>query len=248
MISVEEIYQAGTLAAVVGMADMLERRKPRFPVDRLHNLRLNVLAVIVVIIAGEVSKALLVRGFNAINLSHSFAFDAIGNLPGFAKILLGLIIADFCLYWVHRGMHRLHTLWLTHAFHHSIDQLWWLSGSRTSVTHLILFAAPQVFLGYYVLMLSPSEAAVAFSIGVVVNIWIHTNISVNLGPLEWLLITPDYHRVHHGARGLASRNIGFVLTIWDRMFGTYADPRTVGEGFSLSFIPTRSLLRLIVGV
>ena len=249
MVPIEEIYQAATLILIVGVVDILERTRPRFPVNRRYNLRLNIMAVIVVIFAGELSKGLLIKGFNAMNLSAVLGFAGMGHLPGVVKILAGLVIADFCLYWVHRGMHRLHILWLTHAFHHSIDQLWWLSGSRTSMTHLLLFAAPQVFLGYYVLMLSPVEAAVAFSIGVIVNVWIHTNISVNLGPLEWLLITPNYHRVHHGARGLASKNIGFVLTIWDRMFGTYADPKAIGDGYSLSFIPTSNrLLRLIVGV
>lgn len=249
MVPIEEIYQAATLIFIVGIVDVLERRYPRFPVNRRYNLWLNITSVIVVIFAGELWKIELIKGFNAMSLSSMRAFNGMRYIPSVVKILLGLVIADFCLYWVHRGMHRLHILWLTHAFHHSIDQLWWLSGSRTSVTHLLLFAAPQVFLGYYVLMLSPVEAAVAFSAGVIVNVWIHTNISVNLGPLEWLIITPNYHRVHHGARGLASKNIGFVLTIWDRSFGTYADPKIIGDGFSLSFISMRNrFLRLIVGV
>ena len=89
----------------------------------------------------------------------------------------------------------------------------------------------------------------AFSLGVVVNIWIHANIWVNLGPLQEIFITPNYHRVHHGARGLSNKNLGFILTIWDRMFGTYVSPRSVGKDFALGFIPTRErLLRMLVGL
>jgi sterol desaturase/sphingolipid hydroxylase (fatty acid hydroxylase superfamily) len=134
-------------------------------------------------------------------------------------------------------------------FHHSIQELWWLSGSRTSATHLFLFAVPQVFLGYFLLELAPFEAGIAFSAGVVVNIWIHSNIWVDLGLLERVLVTPNYHRIHHGSRGLSSKNLGFILTVWDRMFGTYADPQLVGKDFALGFVSTQKrLFRMLVGV
>ncbi|MGD0883550.1 MAG: sterol desaturase family protein [Thermodesulfovibrionales bacterium] len=68
------------------------------------------------------------------------------------------------------------------------------------------------------------------------------NIIANLGHLEWLLITPNFHRIHHGTRGrgLASKNLGFVLTFWDRMFRTYANPQTIGDAFALSSVSMRA--------
>jgi sterol desaturase/sphingolipid hydroxylase (fatty acid hydroxylase superfamily) len=249
MIAKEQIYQTVTLIFIVGLLNTLERIRPRFPINRRLNLRLNIIAILVVIFAGELWKTALIKGFDALNLSGLLVFDITRKLPGVVKIPLAVVIADFCLYWVHRGMHRRRILWLTHVFHHSIDQLWWLSGSRTSMTHLLLFAAPQIFLAYYVFHFTPMEAGIAFSIGVVVNVWIHTNISVNLGHLEWLLITPNFHRIHHGTRGLASKNLGFVLTFWDRMFRTYANPQTIGDAFALSSVSTYGrLLRMIAGI
>jgi sterol desaturase/sphingolipid hydroxylase (fatty acid hydroxylase superfamily) len=249
MISSEQLYQTITLVLIVTILDLAERKRPRFQVDRRHNLALNITAMLVVIFAGELWKPLLMKLFDALNIAGIFAVDGMTRIPGVLRILMAVILADLSLYWVHRGMHRQRTLWLTHVFHHSIDQLWWLSGSRTSVTHLLLFAAPQILIGYYILQFTVMDAGIAFSIGVVVNVWIHTNISVNLGPLQWLLITPDYHRLHHGTRGLAGKNLGFVFTIWDRMFGTFADPNTIGEGLALSSVPTRDrLLRMIAGV
>ena len=249
MIPKEQLYETVALVLSVGFFDALERHRPRFSVNRRYMLVLNITALLVVISAGEFWKIALVSGLNAMDLSGIIVPGGITGLPGFFKILLGLVLADLSLYWVHRGMHRKRVLWLTHQFHHSIDQLWWLAGSRTSIIHLLLFAAPQVVLGYYIIKLNPLEAAIAFSIGVIVNVWIHTNISVNLGPIEWLLITPNFHRVHHGARGLAGKNLGFVFTLWDRMFGTYANPKTIGDEFALSAVSTQKrLLRLIVGV
>jgi sterol desaturase/sphingolipid hydroxylase (fatty acid hydroxylase superfamily) len=146
-------------------------------------------------------------------------------------------------------MHGSPLLWRTHVFHHSIEDLYWLSGARTSALHLLLFALPQVLLAYYVLGLSAIEASVAFSIGVVVNLWVHTNVRADLGPLGWLLITPDYHRIHHGASQRSARNLGFVFTVWDRVFGTYEDPRRVRETGPLGLAEREaSLPRMVIGV
>lgn len=244
----EQIYQTITLVLIVLIVDLQERRRPGHTVDRGHQLPLNILALLVVIVAGETWKVLLQSGVNQFNPGGIRVLAGVHSLPGVLKILVGLVLADFCLYWVHRAMHR-PLLWRTHTFHHSIEQLWWLSGARTSVTHLFLFAVPQTMIVYFILELAPWEAGVAFSLGVVVNIWIHANLWVNLGPLEEIFITPNYHRVHHGARGLSNKNLGFILTIWDRMFGTYVSPRSLGRDFALGFIGTQKrLLRMIAGL
>ncbi len=246
MASKEQFYESITLLLIVLLVDYLERSRPGFAVDRKQNLSLNIMAFLVVVVVGETWKILLLQGVDLL-LGTELAFPTLRGLTSIVKIFLGVVLADFCLYWVHRAMHR-PTLWPTHLFHHSIEQLWWLSGSRTSATHLLLFAVPQVLIGYYLLAFTPAEAGVGFSIGVVVNIWIHTNLWVNLGPVEWLIITPNFHRVHHGARGLSNRNFGFVFTLWDRIFGTYVDPRQQGKDFPLGYAATRGrLLRMLAG-
>ncbi len=248
MIERTQIFQSVVLLIVVLFFDIMERRRPRIKIDRSRNLSLNILALCVVIFAGEAWKTLLKDGLSSFARRSDIAVGYLHQLPSATKIILGLIIADLCLYWIHRIMHR-RLLWPTHTFHHSIEELWWLSGSRTSLTHLLLFAIPQVFLADFVFRLSASEAALAFSVGIIVNVWIHTNLRVDLGHFEWLLITPNYHRVHHGARGLSNMNLGFVLTLWDRMFGTYVDPHAIEKEFPLGVISTRrGLLRMIAGL
>ncbi|MBS0554765.1 MAG: sterol desaturase family protein [Proteobacteria bacterium] len=39
--------------------------------------------------------------------------------------------------------------------------------------------------------------------------------------LRWIVITPDWHRVHHSIhRDEMNANFGNLLSIWDRLFGT----------------------------
>ena len=127
-----------------------------------------------------------------------------------------------------------------------------MAGSRTSFFHLLLFALPQVFIGYYLLRLTIGEATVVLCISTVVNLWLHINVWVNIGPLDWLLITPNHHRLHHGAKGLMRSNLAFVFTVWDRMFGTYANPRTIGKNIDVFQVdvPARpvGLIRMMAGI
>lgn len=248
MTDLELLYEVVTFIAVVLLFDFAERYRPAFPVQRKYELNINVLAMTVVIFAGQQWKNLLRNWFDAFNTGEILSGTYFRILPSAAKILFAIILSDFCLYWVHWAMHR-RMLWRTHSFHHSIGQIWWLSGSRTSLTHLFLFAVPQIFIGYYLLDFSVLEAGITFSFGVIVNLWIHTNLWVNLGPLEWLLITPNYHRIHHGAKGLMNKNLAFVFTVWDRMFGTYVSTETTGRDFPLFPAPTQKrLMRMILGI
>ncbi|MGA2090241.1 MAG: sterol desaturase family protein [Endomicrobiales bacterium] len=248
MIQPEQITQSVTLLIVVLIINTLERRSPGFPVNRNHDLALNLFALMVVIFFGEQSKKIVLFLFNIVAKEKILPLRSLTTLPGIIKLILAVIFTDFSLYWVHRAMHQ-KTLWPTHSFHHSIPELWWLSGSRTSCTHLLLFAIPQIFIGYYILSLSVGQIGAAFSFGVIINIWIHANLWVNLGRVEEIFITPNYHRIHHGAQGLTAKNMGFVFTCWDRMFGTYANPQTTGKEFSLLPVPTKNrLLRMIAGI
>ncbi len=243
----EQLMQVITFLIAVLTLDVMERRRPGLPVVREQDLQLNLLALFVVITAGESAR---VVSFNVLRALVPPFFTNQEFLSGIApvfKIISAIILTDLSLYWVHRAMHK-KLLWRTHAFHHSIGQIWWLSGSRTSLTHLFLFSLPQIFIGYFLLKLSPLETGAAFSFGVVINLWIHTNIHVSLGPVEKLFITPDYHRIHHGARGMAGRNLGFIFTVWDRMFGTYT-PKQAAEGVPVFAVSVKGqLLKMLIGV
>lgn len=64
------------------------------------------------------------------------------------------------------------------------------------------------------------------------QVWLHTEVVGNLGPLEYIVNTPRQHRVHHGKnRYCIDKNYGALLMIWDRLFGTYqAEKHTIVFG------------------
>ena len=239
-----------TFMVAVLAFEIWERYRPSRRIDRRRDIALDLLAFGIVVVAGLIWPRVIGATFDSIDLHRALGvFDPLRALPGWLKILIGLGLADFTLYWVHRWMHGPDILWRAHQFHHSTEQLYWLSGARTSLFHLFLFALPQVLIAHYVLDVTAREAAIGFSIGVVINLWVHSNITVRLGPIEWLVVTPDFHRAHHARDLEPSKNIGFMLTIWDRLFGTYVDPHTLPKDYPLGLASGRAVgSRMIAGV
>jgi sterol desaturase/sphingolipid hydroxylase (fatty acid hydroxylase superfamily) len=60
------------------------------------------------------------------------------------------------------------------------------------------------------------------------GMFIHSNLNVNLRPLEAILVTPRLHRMHHDSNSTA-RNLGNVFTIWDRLLGRLDDRESGAE-------------------
>lgn len=165
-------------------------------------------------------------------------------------VFVGSVVAlDFLLYVGHRMLHS-QLLWHTHALHHSVDHLYWFGGNRSTPFHVALQLCWGVLLG---LVWPIQGGTTAFVAGAVVYICIqhfnHANIRWRLGPLEWLFVVPRYHYVHHGAdRRLNDSNFGFLLTVWDRMFGTYTNPDHVQQDFRLGLNYEVGMGRLFVGL
>lgn len=54
------------------------------------------------------------------------------------------------------------------------------------------------------------------------GIFVHTELINKMGWLEYILVTPSHHRVHHASNAkYLDRNMGMFLIIWDKMFGTF---------------------------
>ncbi len=159
-------------------------------------------------------------------------WDTLGSLPSYLKIIFVIITVDFCLYWLHRAQHSTEFLWRTHVWHHSITELYWFSGFRTSFLHSLLYNIPQTVIPMFVFKLTPIEAGIGYSVGILVQFWEHTNIDVNIGFLKYIFITPAYHRVHHSIN-VRNTNYGTFFSIWDRIFGTYHNPNSVPKDVKL---------------
>ncbi len=169
-------------------------------------------------------------------------------LPLIAKLVLFYIVEDFVLYWVHRIMHT-GPVWRTHKWHHSPQYMYWLAGVRTTIPHIFLFN-----LAYIVALpiLHPVPPWLIFAISfehTLRNNWMHMNIAWKSSWLEWIIVTPRYHHIHHSRdpRHYTS-NFGSLFTFWDRIFGTYLNPEEVKGEISFGIRERTNPVRLILGV
>ena len=144
------------------------------------------------------------------------------RLPGVATLFGALLILEFTVYWRHRGEHT-PLLWPIHATHHSDQAITWLTLLRKHpLSHILskLFdSIPLVILGF------PLWAVLAAAL--IQTLWgffIHADLPWTLGPVGKVLISPAAHRLHHiDDEVLKDRNFGGVLSIYDRLFGTFDD-------------------------
>lgn len=138
-----------------------------------------------------------------------------------ASAIAAFLAIDFVYYVGHRTCHALRPLWGLHAVHHQSREMNLASGLRgpwLSALQIAPFLLPLAVLG-----LPPEVMFGAYAIQTVYKLVIHTEVFDSLGPLDAIFVSPAAHRVHHARDAvLGSKNFGGVLSIWDRMFGTWA--------------------------
>lgn len=144
--------------------------------------------------------------------------------PMLAQAFLGLLTAEFGLYWAHRLAHIWYPLWRFHAIHHSVTRLWIINTGRfhfvDSLFSIVLGISILLALGAPLEVVTWLSATTAY-----IGLLTHCNIEMRSGPVAWVFNTPGLHRWHH-SRDLDEGNRNFCenLMIWDQVFGTYINP------------------------
>jgi ornithine lipid hydroxylase len=141
--------------------------------------------------------------------------------PMWLQASLGLVAAEFGLYWAHRLAHEFPVLWRFHAIHHSVTRLWIVNTGRFHFIDSLLKIAAG--LGVLLLLGAPMEVIMWLSaITAFIGMLTHCNVRMRFGPLSWIFNTPEIHRWHH-SRDLreGNKNYGENLVVWDVLFGTY---------------------------
>lgn len=71
--------------------------------------------------------------------------------PMWAILLTGFVIRDFVQWWIHRLLHRSHTLWEFHKVHHSVEQMGFAAHMRfhwmETIVYRMIEYLPLAFLG-----------------------------------------------------------------------------------------------------
>jgi sterol desaturase/sphingolipid hydroxylase (fatty acid hydroxylase superfamily) len=152
-------------------------------------------------------------------------------LPLWARAIIGFVAGEVGYYWGHRWSHEIPFLWRFHSIHHSAEHIDFLVNSRAHPVDMV-FGRFCGLVPIYVLGLGgpigPEGSVVPVLATVIGTIWgffIHANLRLRFGPLEWLISTPIFHHWHHTLNGPINRNYASTLPWIDRIFGTYYLPR-----------------------
>ncbi|MEA3210683.1 MAG: hypothetical protein QOE70_3740 [Chthoniobacter sp.] len=167
---------------------------------------------------------MLLLGRSLDHATVAAGYGPILALPKWLQAVAILVLGDFIAYWSHRWFHG-RRLWPFHAVHHSSQELDWLSSVRLHpvnelVTRLCQ-AVPFVALGFSPVVLAAYVPFLTFY-----SILIHANVSWTLGPLRYVVASPEFHRWHHTCEEEAlNKNFAGLLPFWDMVFGTFYLPR-----------------------
>ncbi|MBL0727024.1 sterol desaturase family protein [Piscinibacter sp. HJYY11] len=144
----------------------------------------------------------------------------VSGLNFWVALFLIILVADLVQYWTHRAYHEVPLLWRLHAVHHSVKSMDWLAGSRQHILELLitrtLVLAPIYVLGFSKQVIDAYIIVVGFQ-----AVFNHANVSVRLGPLRYLIVTPNFHHWHHSQDDEAiDKNYAAHFAFLDHLFGT----------------------------
>ncbi|GAA4314840.1 sterol desaturase family protein [Mucilaginibacter gynuensis] len=140
--------------------------------------------------------------------------------PGVAVWILLLLGTDFIWYWYHRLAHEMNVFWAVHVVHHQSEDFNYTVSARITLFQAIVrtgFWCVLPIIGFPAPMIT-----VMLLIHGLYPFFVHTQVIGKLGILEYFLVTPSHHRVHHACNDqYLDKNYGDVLIIWDKLFGTF---------------------------
>lgn len=147
------------------------------------------------------------------------------HLPAPVYWAVLVLLEDFLFWLEHFVDHNCRLFWAVHVTHHSSPEYNLSTGFRSSVfmpVYRFMYFIPLALLNF-----APADIFFAYAITQSYGILVHTR-SIKKLPwwVEYIFVTPSHHRVHHASNiPYLDKNMGMLLIIWDRMFGTFEEER-----------------------
>lgn len=144
----------------------------------------------------------------------------VAGLNFWVALFMIVLVADLVQYATHRAYHEVPLLRRLHAVHHSVKSMDWLAGSRQHILKLVItrtmMLAPIYVLGFSKEVIDAYIIIVGFQ-----AVFNHANVSVRLGPLRYLIVTPNFYHWHHSQDDAAiDKNYAAHFAFIDYAFGT----------------------------
>ena len=109
----------------------------------------------------------------------------------------GMLLYDFCYYWLHHMGHQTNVIWAAHVVHHQSEDYNLTTALRQTSSGAFLswiFYLPMALLGL------PLDIFVAIAlVDLLYQFWVHTQLIGKLGWFDRVFVSPSNHRAHHMA-------------------------------------------------
>jgi len=153
--------------------------------------------------------------------SYIYEHFALWSIPNHWVVwVLLLFITDLIWYWYHRFGHEVNLFWAAHIVHHHSEEFNYSVSARITTLQAIVRNA-----FWAVLPLAGFHPTMVMSILIIhgtYSFFTHTQVIGKLGWLEYILITPSHHGVHHSSNEkYLNKNYGDLFIFWDKLFGTF---------------------------
>jgi sterol desaturase/sphingolipid hydroxylase (fatty acid hydroxylase superfamily) len=158
------------------------------------------------------------------------------RLPMWALIVISVFLLDALVYFQHRLMHWVPSLWRLHRVHHCDEDFDVSLAVRFHPLEIAL--SMGIKLAAIALLGAPAMAVLIFELALSLGaLWTHTRLALPEGIerwMRWIIITPTLHRIHHRLeKGDQDSNFGSTISLWDylfRSFRTHAQSKTSDFG------------------
>ena len=161
------------------------------------------------------------------------------------KIVLSFLALDWLLYYWHKTCHKYNWLWMFHRVHHNDTHL---NVSTAFRVHFIELFFTNILKVSFVITMGIDQVVLMFHelITTLFVMFHHSNIEVKYESiLGKMFVSPSIHRTHHSIyRKEHDNNYGAIFSIWDRIYGTFLNPKPVKTGIQGEYSP-QELIDLI---
>jgi len=222
LLSPSMLWVFGLSTAFVGAGVLLGMRARVLSPAAIRNslaslaiLAFNILMAPVVYVLSD----LVARGYGQLGIP-SIPPSAWQGVPWLVVAVVGIVAKDFADYWCHRALHT-PLGWPIHAVHHSDSHV---NGFTAFRVHLLEVVTMKIF---YIVLLTwigiPTQLIVAaYVVASLHTAYVHLELDIDHGPLNWLIASPRFHRWHHAdAPEAYGKNLANMIPLFDLMFGTY---------------------------
>tara|TARA_A100000171_G_scaffold40235_2_gene40354 strand:- start:979 stop:1833 length:855 start_codon:yes stop_codon:yes gene_type:complete len=227
-------FRAGILIGGVVVFWIIEGTLPLFAFQykKVRHAGLNLFFTLTTAIIGFGLAGVLLAASDMV-ANNQFGLLYIVELPLWGQLIVGVLLLDFIgAYLVHYTEHKVKWMWKFHLVHHTDTTVDVTTGLRHhpgetifrigfTILAVIIVGAPMWLIMVY------QSLSVLFAHITHANIRMPKSVD---RVLSWLFVTPIMHKVHHHyTQPLTDTNYGNIFSVWDRLFGTFAQVEDTKE-------------------